>query len=139
MNAKLIFAGLWLMLCLVIFSALAGARISQDRMFNHNGPVNGNDQAKGITFLSIPLDYAINAYRQIATRKDYSGETIGRVGSSITGLAALDSDDDGLSDTLEGTLGTDPNNPDSDNDGLTDYEETRRDAGMATPPTIRRA
>ena len=35
----------------------------------------------------------------------------------------LDSDDDGLADFAEKTLGTDPENPDTDGDGLTDYEE----------------
>ncbi len=38
-----------------------------------------------------------------------------------------DSDGDGITDDLEGTLGTDPQNPDSDGDGLTDLDET-------TPP-----
>jgi hypothetical protein len=35
----------------------------------------------------------------------------------------LDSDGDGLSDAVERQLGTDPLNPDSDRDGLSDYEE----------------
>lgn len=35
----------------------------------------------------------------------------------------LDSDDDGLADFAEKTLGTDPENSDTDGDGLTDYEE----------------
>ncbi len=34
-----------------------------------------------------------------------------------------DSDDDGLSNAIETSLGTDPNNPDSDEDGLLDGEE----------------
>ncbi len=34
-----------------------------------------------------------------------------------------DSDADGLTDTQEGLLGTDPNNPDTDGDGLTDGDE----------------
>lgn len=34
-----------------------------------------------------------------------------------------DDDDDGLSNYLEKLLGTDPNNPDTDGDGLTDWEE----------------
>ena len=37
-----------------------------------------------------------------------------------------DRDGDGLSDSEEGTLGTDPLNPDTDGDGLTDYDEVRR-------------
>jgi hypothetical protein len=36
---------------------------------------------------------------------------------------ALDSDNDGLTDAEEATLGTDPMNPDTDGDGLTDGEE----------------
>lgn len=37
----------------------------------------------------------------------------------------LDSDGDGLSDEFEKTIGTDPFNPDTDGDGLTDFEEVR--------------
>lgn len=35
----------------------------------------------------------------------------------------IDSDNDGLADIVEEIYGTDPNNPDTDGDGLTDYEE----------------
>lgn len=35
----------------------------------------------------------------------------------------LDTDKDGLNDDVEATLGTDPNLPDTDGDGLFDYEE----------------
>lgn len=35
----------------------------------------------------------------------------------------VDSDNDGLDNVRETELGTDPNNPDTDGDGLTDYEE----------------
>ncbi len=35
----------------------------------------------------------------------------------------IDSDNDGLTDEMEMELGTDPNNPDTDGDGLTDGEE----------------
>jgi subtilisin family serine protease len=38
-----------------------------------------------------------------------------------------DQDGDGLSDSLEASLGTDPLNADTDNDGLTDYDEVNRD------------
>lgn len=37
--------------------------------------------------------------------------------------AAVDSDNDGLTDEQEQQLGTDPNKPDTDGDGLTDFEE----------------
>ena len=36
---------------------------------------------------------------------------------------AVDSDNDGLTDTEEATLGTNPQNADTDSDGLSDYEE----------------
>ncbi len=50
---------------------------------------------------------------------------------------AVDSDNDGISDAIEGVLGTDPNDADSDNDGLTDGEEVGSngvlDAGETNP------
>ncbi|MBI2422886.1 MAG: hypothetical protein HYV27_08650 [Candidatus Hydrogenedentes bacterium] len=41
----------------------------------------------------------------------------------LTDSAALDNDGDGLNNTVEHTLGTDPGDADSDNDGLTDGQE----------------
>jgi subtilisin family serine protease len=43
-----------------------------------------------------------------------------------------DDDNDGLSNTLESSLGTNPLLADSDNDGLTDYEEVARDGDATT-------
>lgn len=42
--------------------------------------------------------------------------------------AAADPDDDGLSNAQEATLGTDPNDPDTDNDGIDDGDEVGNDA-----------
>jgi pSer/pThr/pTyr-binding forkhead associated (FHA) protein len=52
----------------------------------------------------------------------------GTVTPTITGTiaAGLDSDGDGLPDTEEARLGTDPHSADTDRDGLTDYDEARR-------------
>jgi hypothetical protein len=39
----------------------------------------------------------------------------------------IDSDGDGLSDSIEASLGTEPHNPDTDGDGLSDYDEVNAD------------
>jgi hypothetical protein len=46
-------------------------------------------------------------------------------GAPSAPTAALDSDQDGLTDAAEAELGTDPNNPDTDSDGLFDREEVK--------------
>lgn len=43
-----------------------------------------------------------------------------------------DDDNDGLSDSLEASIGTDPLVADCDNDGLTDYEEVARDGNASS-------
>ena len=48
-----------------------------------------------------------------------------QVGGALQ-LADLDTDDDGLTDSLEADLHTDPNNPDTDGDGLPDGIEVNR-------------
>ena len=48
-----------------------------------------------------------------------AGSTVANINFSLS-PPALDSDNDGLPDELEITLGTDPNNPDTDGDGLLD-------------------
>ena len=42
-------------------------------------------------------------------------------------VVEIDSDNDGLVDDLERLYGSDPNNPDTDGDGFTDYEEVLND------------
>jgi len=48
-----------------------------------------------------------------------------QAGDRIQLVYLLDSDRDGLFDREERLLGTDPYNPDTDGDGLTDYQETK--------------
>ncbi|MEW6775200.1 MAG: hypothetical protein AB1405_02830 [Bdellovibrionota bacterium] len=50
--------------------------------------------------------------------------------ASFTWEVAKDTDGDGLTDVLEGVLGTDPEDPDSDGDGIGDFVET--DGGLPT-------
>ena len=51
--------------------------------------------------------------------------------TSLPDLNGLDSDGDGLSDALEATVGTNPLDSDSDDDGLTDYQELAWDGDAA--------
>lgn len=56
-------------------------------------------------------------------------------GDGIVGICETDSDNDGLSDILEASIGTYPINTDTDGDGLSDYEEVAwdRDASSYVP------
>jgi hypothetical protein len=51
-------------------------------------------------------------------------------GSNGGGVAARDSDNDGLSDRRERALGTDPNNPDTDGDGIRDGRDDSNGDGL---------
>lgn len=53
-------------------------------------------------------------------------------GAPLAGGAGLDSDGDGLSDALEAILGTGLGDPDSDDDGLGDFDEVNRDGDPGT-------
>lgn len=54
-----------------------------------------------------------------------AGESGNVASGTAVAAAAKDSDDDGLSDAEEASLGTNPNAVDSDNDGLFDREEVK--------------
>jgi hypothetical protein len=53
-------------------------------------------------------------------------------GDGLVGICETDSDNDGLSDTLESSIGTNPLNTDTDGDGLSDYEEVAWDADASS-------
>jgi hypothetical protein len=52
-----------------------------------------------------------------------TGARGGGGGGGGGGNATTDSDEDGLTDAFEDTIGTDPNDPDTDGDGFSDSEE----------------
>ncbi len=60
---------------------------------------------------------------------DYSGENnyLGNYGDSANCIYGLDSDNDGLTDAEEAIIGTDPNDADSDGDGVPDAVEVGSD------------
>ncbi|RMF18047.1 MAG: DUF11 domain-containing protein, partial [Candidatus Dadabacteria bacterium] len=59
----------------------------------------------------------------------FSADQVTTPRSATTSDPITDSDGDGLPDNVEAYIGTNPNDPDSDNDGITDYTET--DGGSA--------
>jgi outer membrane protein OmpA-like peptidoglycan-associated protein len=63
----------------------------------------------------------IDAVRTETKRDAYWSFFLGL--TSTTGGGNVDSDNDGLPDKIEKELGTDPHNPDTDGDGLTDGDE----------------
>ena len=81
---------------------------------------------KKTTILSLLLLMVVFLFsgcsiRKVKEEKEKLPETKKR--SEITNI---DSDNDGLLDKKEKEIGTDPNNPDTDGDGLNDYDETKK-------------
>jgi outer membrane protein OmpA-like peptidoglycan-associated protein len=81
----------------------------------------GNDYALDIT-LGVTYSFTdnLNYYRDGAAKDVYYGLSLGL---NIPLSGNPDSDNDGLLDKEEKSLGTDPKNPDTDGDGLKDGEE----------------
>ncbi len=50
----------------------------------------------------------------------------------VQATLAIDSDQDGLIDSLEAILGTNPNSVDTDEDGLSDFDEVNRDGDISS-------
>ena len=77
----------------------------------------GNRSSFLVSGLSVGTRYyfAVKAYDSAGNHSDYSTE--------INYLIAADSDGDGLSNSSEGTRGTNPNNADTDGDGVKDGQE----------------
>jgi len=72
-----------------------------------------------VYILNRPLPAGVDEFPSIIDREESETEL-----TAPTPIPApVDIDRDGLEDAEEARLGTDPNNPDSDSDGLTDNEE----------------
>jgi hypothetical protein len=72
----------------------------------------------------IPEQYLLDINKGLSN-VDYDGD-------GIVEFCETDSDNDGLSNSVESTLGTDPTSTDSDEDGLTDYEEVAWDGDASS-------
>jgi hypothetical protein len=89
-----------------------------------NAPVGIGGISEASSYFSV-----LNRLVVSGARPSPSGTEISRTGPAAGPVAApiidplADSDGDGLPDWLEMLIGTDPQNPDSDCDGLNDFEE----------------
>lgn len=73
--------------------------------------------------LSFPEIFATQTGVAVAQTAVVSTDVAAATNAAATAATLGDSDQDGLSNAQEATLGTDPNNPDSDADGLRDGDE----------------
>ncbi|PLX44592.1 MAG: hypothetical protein C0609_05225 [Deltaproteobacteria bacterium] len=85
--------------------------------------------AGGKVYISCPiiliilLLFGISGCGDTSGRAQPDGITMGEVEALMSASNGVDSDSDFLPDDVEIALGTDPNSPDSDRDGLFDYGE----------------
>ncbi|MFT6905589.1 MAG: hypothetical protein ACJAS1_002246, partial [Oleiphilaceae bacterium] len=99
-----------------VASNLAGVDISST--------TNWTDSTSGITGIGATFsinDSNVSTHTVTASVLDENNLSVNS--STNINFIAPDTDNDGLSDTIEISLGTDPNNADSDNDGLNDGDE----------------
>ena len=86
--------------------------------------INANASAIQFPFQTTSTSSATTTNASSQTTSSSTGAApVGTSASSTVLSPAVDSDHDGLSDAREAELGTDPHNPDTDGDGLTDGDE----------------
>ncbi|MGD2049445.1 MAG: hypothetical protein PVH03_08120, partial [Chloroflexota bacterium] len=109
----IIYAALFIIIFLCVLSALFLV-FRRDRLLPAPRPTEVDLEAAAQT--------ATAEFGSTATAA-FSGTSIAATQTAATGVVEGDRDGDGLGDTQEGVVGTDPDNPDTDGDGLLDGEE----------------
>ena len=125
-NKKYLFAGI-LIILIIIFLVLIVKYYYQEKSLNQKGIATEQGIADNIidltdknkkdldTSTSSPADENLSADKT----EEYIEPWVG------AGPMVMDQDIDGVYDFEEEKFGTDPNNPDTDSDGLDDYYEVR--------------
>jgi len=88
-----------------------------------NNNLNTNDETNQNQNLNINLNQNTNLNTNSNVNSNSNLNT--NVNSNANTNQPLDQDNDDLPDSEEATLGTDPKSPDSDGDGMFDYEEVK--------------
>jgi len=101
-------------LFVVIFSCVLGSLVVLTGRMDFGGGNGGNTPSVPTATATVDMNL---------TQTITAGETATSAVGTATAAPGLDSDNDGLSDRQEGSIGTDPFNPDTDAAGLTDGEE----------------
>ncbi len=91
-------------------------------------PSNGGVVINGdntVDFLNLPLGNYVFTYTTVGAEAPCTDQSVDVTINVIDCL--LDADFDGLNDDVEEEIGTDPNNPDTDGDGIEDGQEVNVD------------
>ncbi|MEM7112080.1 MAG: protein kinase [Chloroflexota bacterium] len=85
--------------------------------------VRNGDRLFGTSATAVPTVSTEFAAQATQTAVSVTETAVYATSLAETAVATGDADEDGLTDSQETTLGTDPNNPDTDGDGLRDGDE----------------
>jgi large repetitive protein len=100
------------------FAAAAGADVTRTA-----NPVYPLNSASGIYTIQAQLFWLDPAHGNFPVQQDIATAQFTQTANGGPGNFQNDSDGDGLTNSQEATIGTDPNDADSDNDGVNDMAE----------------
>ncbi|MGE6756785.1 hypothetical protein ACQKGO_02130 [Corallococcus interemptor] len=106
----------------VVTFYVGGIAVGTDRDADGDGLFRV-DWIPGFEWRLLGTQPLIAVYSGIDLPEGQSDLMPSQLSGALTVSQPLDTDGDGLSDELEGVIGTHPNNPDTDGDGLTDGNE----------------